>query len=71
MELFNKVLAIICFIMLIISLIPFFGWLAYIYGGFATLGLILSLLGGGRTLTFIIVILFAIIRLIFGGVIGI
>jgi hypothetical protein len=71
MELFNKVLAVICFIMLILSFIPFFGWMAYIYGGFATLGLILSFFGGGKTGTFICVIIFAVIRLVFGGFIGI
>jgi hypothetical protein len=71
MELFNKVLAIICFILLIFSFIPFLGWLAYVYGGFATLGLILSFFGGKKTITFLCVIVFAIIRLVFGGAIGI
>ncbi|MDR1813556.1 MAG: hypothetical protein LBR18_01745 [Tannerella sp.] len=71
MKSLNTVLTVICTVLVIISIFPGFGWLAYIYGAFATLMLIFGLLGGGRILLSIFFIVFAIIRLIGGGFIGI
>ncbi|MDR2146760.1 MAG: hypothetical protein LBE91_09920 [Tannerella sp.] len=70
MKTVNTIIAVVCTVFLIISVFPGFGWLAYIYGGFASLMLILSFFGGEKGCAALFFFLFAIVRLLGGGLIG-
>lgn len=69
MKTIGRLLGIISLFLMVLSLIPFLGWLNWINIPIAILGLVFSILGksSGGIIICVVAILFGMLRLILGG----